>query len=209
MQQTLTPQHAPVLVFDLGGVLVDWNGIDPLMALSQGRLSREQARQFWLHTPEVALLDTGRATPGEFAALMADKLQLGISSAAMLQALDDWLQGPFAGVHALLQQLGQRYRLAVLSNNNALHWGKIEREFDLLQHFEACFASHQIGLRKPDAAAYRHVQDALQVAAGQILFFDDNIECVQAARQAGWQAFHTVGLPAVQQALQAQGLLST
>lgn len=207
MQQTLTSQQTPVLVFDLGGVLVDWNGIDPLMALSQGRLSREQARQFWLHTTEVALLDTGRATPREFAALMEQRLQLGIGTEAMLQALDDWLQGPFAGVGELLQQLGQHYRLAVLSNNNALHWEKIEREFDLLQHFEACFASHQIGLRKPDAAAYHYVQAALQVEAGHIMFFDDNIECVQAARQAGWQAFHTVGLPAVQQALQAAGLL--
>ncbi|MBV8680532.1 MAG: HAD-IA family hydrolase [Aquitalea sp.] len=198
----------PVLVFDLGGVLVDWNGIDPLMALSQGRLEREQARQFWMHTPAVALLDTGRISPREFARLMDDTLQLGVGTDAMLQALDDWLQGPFAGVAELLAQLGQHYRLAVLSNNNALHWGKIERKFDLLPYFETCFASHQIGLRKPDAAAYRHVQQALQVEAADIVFFDDNIECVTAARDCGWQAYHTIGLPAVKQAIQTHGLLA-
>jgi putative hydrolase of the HAD superfamily len=64
------------------------------MAVSQGRLEREQARQFWMHTPEVALLDTGRVTPEEFARLMDERLQLGLGTAAMLQALDDWLQGP-------------------------------------------------------------------------------------------------------------------
>jgi putative hydrolase of the HAD superfamily len=206
--QSLT-QHSsrPVLVFDLGGVLVDWNGIDPLMALSQGRLEREQARRFWMETPEVALLDTGRVTPAEFARLMDERLQLGLGQDRMLQALDDWLQGPYPGVHKLLQQLGAHYRLAVLSNNNALHWGKIERQFDILPLFETCFASHHMGLRKPDQAVYRHVQQALQVAAADIIFFDDNIECLHSATQAGWQACHTIGFDAVRQAVQAHGLL--
>lgn len=207
MQSATQYSDRPVLVFDLGGVLVDWNGIDPLMALSQGRLQREQARRFWMHTPEVALLDTGRIQPEEFARLMDDRLQLGLGSERMLQALDHWLQGPFPGVSPLLQQLGARYRLAVLSNNNALHWNKIARDFNILQHFEACFASHQLGLRKPDLAVYQHVQQALQVAAADIVFFDDNIECVETASRAGWQACHTVGFPAVLQAIQARGLL--
>jgi len=207
MDKARTKATAPTLVFDLGGVLLDWNGIDPLMALSEGRLNREQARQFWLHTPEVALLDTGRASPREFASLMTERLQLGISTDRMLQALDEWLQGPFPGAQAMLQQLRQHYPLHVLSNNNALHWHKIERDFNLLPLFDHCFASHLIGLRKPDAAVYQYVQQALQLSGQDILFFDDNIECVTAARQAGWQAFHTIGLPAVRRILQAEGLL--
>lgn len=207
MQAATQHTSQPVLVFDLGGVLVDWNGIDPLMAVSQGRLEREQARQFWMHTPEVALLDTGRVAPEEFARLMDDRLQLGLGTAAMLQALDDWLQGPYPGVRELLQQLGARYRLVVLSNNNALHWDKIARQFDILPLFETCFASHRMGLRKPDLAVYQHVQQQLQVKAADILFFDDNIECVEAAAQVGWQACHTVGFLALRQAIENKGLL--
>jgi putative hydrolase of the HAD superfamily len=176
------------------------------MAVSQGRLEREQARQFWMHTPEVALLDTGRVTPEEFARLMDERLQLGLGTAAMLQALDDWLQGPYPGVRELLQQLGARYRLAVLSNNNALHWGKIERQFDILPLFETCFASHHMGLRKPDLAVYQPCAASL-ASSCRHHFFDDNIECVHSARQAGWQACHTVGFDAVRQAVQAHGLL--
>lgn len=207
MQSATQHSDRPVLVFDLGGVLLDWNGIDPLMALSQGRLPREEARRFWMHTPEVALLDTGRIQPEEFARLMDNRLQLGLGETSMLQALDNWLQGPFPGVSALLQQLGARYRLVVLSNNNALHWDKIARQFGILQHFEACFASHLLGLRKPDMAVYRHVQQALQVKAADIVFFDDNIECVEAAAQAGWQACHTIGFSALMHAIQDRGLL--
>ena len=35
-----------VIVFDLNGVLVDWDGISPLIALSKGTLSEEQSRRF-------------------------------------------------------------------------------------------------------------------------------------------------------------------
>ncbi len=203
-----TALHPPaVIVFDLGGVLVDWNGTDPLVRLTGGRLSREQARRFWMETPWVSGLDTGQLSPADFASTMADALQLDLDQAQMLQALDDWLQGPYPGVQETLSRLSTRHRLAVLSNNNALHWGKIDREFDLLRHFPQQFASHQLGLRKPDAAIYRHVRESLAVEPGDILFFDDNIECVEAARAEGWQACHTVGFVAVQAELAKRGLL--
>lgn len=196
-----------VLVFDLGGVLVDWNGIDPLVRLSQGKLDPEQARRFWIETPWIAELDTGACTPEAFSAAMAEHLGLDIGAADMTSQLDSWLRGAYPGAAEMLARLGERHRLAVLSNNNALHWGKIEREFDLLHRFDRLFASHLIGLRKPDDAVYRHVQDKLGAAPQRIAFFDDNIECVDAARRAGWQAFHTKGLDQVQAALRANGWL--
>lgn len=197
-----------VLVFDLGGVLVDWNGIDPLVRLSQGKLNPEQARRFWMETPWIAELDTGACTPEAFSAAMAEHLGLDIDATEMTAQLDSWLRGAFPGAAEMLAQLGARHRLAVLSNNNALHWDKIEREFDLLHRFDRLFASHLIGLRKPDDDVYRHVQQELDVPPHRIAFFDDNIECVDAARRAGWQAFHTKGLDQVQAALRANGWLN-
>lgn len=187
--------------------MVDWDGINPLVRLSNGKLDHEQARLFWMDTPWIAKLDTGACTPEAFGAAMADALGLDIGAAEMTAQLDSWLQGAFPGATEMLTELGARHRLAVLSNNNALHWDKIEREFDLLQHFDRLFASHLIGLRKPDAAVYQHVQRELGVAAERIAFFDDNIECVEAARRAGWQAFHTKGLDQVRAALRANGWL--
>ncbi|AXE33792.1 hypothetical protein DK843_05340 [Chromobacterium phragmitis] len=203
-QMSKTPE---VLVFDLGGVLADWNGIDPLVRLSGGRLDREAARLFWIGNPWVAKLDLGECEPQEFAAAMTDTLQLGISPEAMQRQLSDWLAGAYPGASELLADLAQRFPLAALSNNNALHWDKIEREFDLLRHFGHTFASHLLRLRKPDAAIYRHVQDTLGAAPEAIAFFDDNIECVEAAQAQGWQAFHTKGLEQVRAALAAQGWL--
>ncbi|UTH74510.1 HAD family hydrolase [Chromobacterium sp. IIBBL 290-4] len=195
------------LVFDLGGVLADWNGIDPLIRLSGGKLDREAAREFWIHSPWVARLDQGECEPLAFAAAMSDALQLDIPAEAMRDQLENWLAGAYPGAPELLAALKGRFRLAALSNNNALHWGKIEREFDLLQRFDALFASHLLRLRKPDAAIYRHVEQALNLPGNQIAFFDDNIECVDAARERGWQAFHTIGFEQLQATLRRQGWL--
>ncbi|HJV06730.1 MAG TPA: HAD family phosphatase [Chromobacteriaceae bacterium] len=197
-----------VLVFDLGGVLVDWNGVDPLIELTAGRLSREAARQFWMHTPWVAELDSGRCTPEQFAAAMTEELELGLSASEMTRLLGEWVQGPYPGVKPLLQQLKARYRLAVLSNNNALHWEKIGRDMVWDELFDATFASHLLGLRKPEAAIYQHVQQQLAVSPSHIVFFDDNIECVEAARRVGWQAFHTKGIAELTQVLHRQGWLA-
>ncbi len=196
-----------VLVFDLGGVLVDWNGIDPLMRLSGGTLSREEARRFWIENPWVARLDLGECTPQAFCAAMVDALQLGLSQQAMQEQLSAWLAGCYPGAGELLDTLSQTFPLAALSNNNALHWRKIEREFGLLGRFQHTFASHLLHLRKPDLAIYRHVEQVLDLQGEQIAFFDDNIECVEAARAIGWQAFHTVGFEQLQATLRAQGWL--
>lgn len=196
-----------VLVFDLGGVLINWNGIDPLIRLSGGRLDREAARQFWMHTPWAARLDLGECTPLEFAAAMADELQLQIAPEAMLAQLRSWNAGAFPGARPLLQALSANWQLAALSNINSCHWQQVSEEFHLVDLFDQVFASYQIRLRKPDPAIYRHVEQALGLQGAQIAFFDDNIECVETARAAGWQAFHTVGFEPLQATLRAQGWL--
>ncbi|OHX19409.1 hypothetical protein [Chromobacterium sphagni] len=84
-----------VLVFDLGGVLVDWNGIDPLIRLSDGRLSREEARLFWMNFHWTEQLDLGLCSPLEFSAAMADELQLKLSAEEMQAQLRSWNHGAF------------------------------------------------------------------------------------------------------------------
>ena len=49
-------------------------------------------------------------------------------------------------------------------------------------------ASHLIGAVKPDAQAYRAVEEAAGVRGESILFFDDMPENVAGARAVGWQA---------------------
>ena len=48
--------------------------------------------------------------------------------------------------------------------------------------------SHEVRLRKPDPAIYALTAERLGVAPHEIVFLDDVVTNVEAARQAGWHA---------------------
>jgi putative hydrolase of the HAD superfamily len=65
--------------------------------------------------------------------------------------------------------------------------------------------SSAIGLRKPDAAAYDHVVQAIGVPAERIVFFDDLAENIDGARARGLTAVQVTSPDDVAQALAALG----
>jgi len=175
------------LLFDLGGVLVDWDGTQPLIDLTQGRLSRDQARRFWLESPWVRRFETGACAPEAFAAGAVAELQVSLSPQDFLTAFASWDRGPTPEAFDLLEGLQSRYALYCLSNNNEVHWRHPELQ-RLLRYFKQTFVSYEIGLVKPDASVFEHVIVHIPEPLDSILFFDDNPECVEAARNEGFQA---------------------
>ncbi|MBI5396783.1 MAG: HAD-IA family hydrolase [Verrucomicrobia bacterium] len=195
-----------VLLFDLGGVLVEFDGITPLVALSGGALTREQARRFWLLSDAVRRFETGRCNGEEFAAGVITELRLNIAPDLFLQQFVSWDSGPMPGALELLDSLKPRFLLACLSNNNELHWRRLREETGLLEKFHHCFASQEIGHMKPDRESFEHVVRNLGVAPDRILFLDDNPECVDGARAAGLVASCARGVDGVRTALASFGV---
>lgn len=103
-----------------------------------------------------------------------------------------WILGEYRGIADLVERLASRSHIetACLSNTNQAHWrlltgGPYHRAVSYLRHR---IASHEINLAKPDEAAYRHVERLTARRAGEILFFDDMPENINAARAIGWRA---------------------
>jgi HAD superfamily hydrolase (TIGR01509 family) len=90
----------------------------------------------------------------------------------------------------LLGALAPRYRLASVSNTNALHWARFRREWALDACFHDNFPSHEVGKLKPDADYFDHVVAALGFDRARILFVDDNRINVDAAAVMGLTARH-------------------
>lgn len=104
--------------------------------------------------------------------------------------LEHWIVEMYPGIDELLSRLIDRgVTTALLSNTNALHWAQLEGDprYAPLRRVEHRFASHLIRARKPDAAAYEHVERTLKVDSENILFFDDREENIAAAVWAHWQ----------------------
>lgn len=93
------------------------------------------------------------------------------------------------GVLPLLSRLQSAgLRLGCLSNDVA-EWSVLLRErFGLTAYITDWVISGEIGVRKPSPAAYATLIERLDLPAEQILFIDDRLENVVAARAAGLQA---------------------
>jgi len=183
-----------VILFDLGGVLVEFDGIEPLIAMTKGRLDGESARRFWLESPWVRRFEIGACQPLAFASGFAEELNLAISPEALLAEFLSWEKGPYPGALDLLETLRPHFTLACLSNNNALHWNYLRDQLGFGNPFHVSFLSHEIGLIKPDGAVFRAVLEDLAVPGPRILFLDDNPECVEAALRSGIDARRVNGI---------------
>ena len=152
-------------------------------------------------------METGQCQPLEFARGMLDELKLAASLTpeGFLAAFRSWDKGPFPGAERILEQLRPQFTLACLSNNNMLHWSNPSLQ-SLVKHFHHCLVSFEIGLMKPDRAAFDCAVRVIGLPPGEILFLDDNIECVQAAQQVGLPAFQALGLSGVRQVLAQAGI---
>ncbi|MBN1895492.1 HAD family phosphatase [bacterium] len=195
------------VLFDLGGVLVEFDGTKPLVEMTSGRLDLEDARKFWIHSPAVRRFETGRSSAAEFAGEALKELGLSMEGQAFLEDFISWEKGLLPGAFGLLDQIRPRILTACLSNNNVLHWDLLKSRFGMDRKFHRCFLSHEIGLIKPDPELFRHVLSALGLEAEEALFLDDNPEHVQAAAGIGIVGMRVDGVAGAREALKTNKVL--
>jgi putative hydrolase of the HAD superfamily len=106
--------------------------------------------------------------------------------------VQQWVEHEHHIDSALLEQI-QTFRvrgiLCYLGTNqerNRANYMKLEMGF--AQSLDGVFASSDLGFRKPDLEFYKSLQTEIQIPASEILFWDDSLENVAAAREAGWNA---------------------
>jgi HAD superfamily hydrolase (TIGR01509 family) len=196
-----------VILFDLGGVLIELAGVDRMLELCNHAFSVDELWARWLASEGVRQFESGRTGPDEFGAAMLGEFGLPIAAAQFLEEFTTWPKGVFPGSFELLEQLAASYRLACLSNTNALHWPRVCDEMGLARYFETAFASHLVGMLKPDIEIFQHVVQQLGCPPARILFLDDNQLNVASAQAAGMVARRVAGLAEVRVALAELGVL--
>ncbi len=201
--------HISVVLFDLGGVLVELAGVPTMLAWMNNRISPEELRTMWLRSPAVREFETGRATPEAFASGLIAEMALPVSGEKLLLEFTLWPRGLFPGALELVDRIPPAYTRATLSNSNALHWPRLMNDLQLAGAFDHHFASHQIRKIKPDQEAFRHVTDTLGCAAEEVLFLDDNELNVETARSLGMKAVQVKGVAAAEQVLLETGVIKT
>lgn len=188
-----------ILLFDLGGVLVDLG--DPAGAMELP-MSNGRFWTLWLGSPLVQQFETGRLGADEFVAAFAG--QLGIADTADFgRRLRRWQLPMFDGVESYLRTLTQHSTVALLSNTNEIHWQQVSSRTDVFAGFARLFLSFETGNAKPQAAAFLDAVNHFACAPGDIVFLDDNADNVAAAHAVGLRARQVRGLVELRQAVDA------
>jgi glucose-1-phosphatase len=199
------PVPLTVLLFDLGGVLVENVGIvENLNKLLGKQVDEQTMKERWLRSPAARDFELGRVSPGVFAARFLHEWGSDVSPHAFLADVASWLGRPYPGAAELLRSLRPRHHVSCLSNCNELHWAKLT---DFLRNFDSVFSSHLLGEIKPDPGIFETVMETLGVGPAQVRFFDDLRSNTQAAEALGIQAFVVHGLEEVHACLEQQALL--
>ena len=204
MSLTANPQ---VLLFDVGGVLVQLSGVKTMLEWMGETATSEEMWHMWLHSTPVREFERGRMDAAEFAAAVTTEFRLPVQPQEFLDSFTGWVTGLYPGTLEMLAQIPSSYQRAVLSNSNVLHWTRVIDDLRLGAAFEHQFVSHLTGRIKPDADAFQGVVESLGCRPKDVLFLDDNILNVEAAKRFGMQAIRVQGIGETRAALIERGII--
>ena len=196
------------VVFDLGGVLIDW---DPRYVLADGDGSSVDElvvaldidgaqRALDLGTPIDQVHATWRETYAEHAEHV-DRY-FGDWHRTVAGALDDVIP-----ILAELRDHG--LGLYALSNFSSELFRQVRHQFEFLAWFDGLLISGDEGVVKPDPAIYTLLLERFGLTAERTVFIDDRVENVEAARAAGLAGLHFVSAPRLRADLSQLGVLPT
>ncbi len=185
-----------LVVFDLGGVLVQtvrsWEEAHERAGLP---FPPPSDPEYGARLKKLPRLGNGSVDSARYFALVAEASQGVYTADDVWRISDALLIGEYPGISRVFDALeAVSIETALLSNTNDAHWARLfaqtpgEPEFPTLVRARHRFASHLLGVEKPDPLAYRHVESATGHAADRILFFDDTLINVEGARAVGWTA---------------------
>ena len=174
------------IVFDLGGVLIDW---DPRYLYRKLIDDDEEMETFFAEVCTAswnAQQDRGRS----LAEATTELVQRFPEKEALIRAFyDRWeemLGGPIEGTVQILSEVREAgYPLSALSDWSAETFPIAYRRYEFLSWFEPLVISGRVKAAKPDMIMYRTVLEKIGRPSADCLFIDDREYNVAGAKGAG------------------------
>ncbi|HYD98396.1 MAG TPA: HAD family phosphatase [Alphaproteobacteria bacterium] len=206
-----SPDNAPAVttvVFDVGGVLLDW---DPRY-LYRHLLPDDAAVEHFLSTVCTndwnLRQDAGRLWDEAVAELTAQHPHHAELIAAYHHRWPEMLNGAIQGTVDILEALRAKGTpLYAITNFSTEKWALAQEMFPFLRGFRGVTVSGVVKLIKPDPAIYRHFFDSFGVDPATAVFIDDNPANVVASQEAGMRAIRFRSPEQLRAELLALGLL--
>jgi len=177
------------VIFDLGGVVLDWNPA-AIVALFEPVPERQAAlRQALFGHADWRLFDRGTLTEPE----LIQRLQLRLGSTrAEVEAILDAIRNSLVEKPETLELIrtlqGQGTPLYCLSNMPATIYTHLRQRHSFWDAFNGIVISGEVQMMKPEPEVFMHLLATFGLRAEESVFIDDLPANIESARQVGLHA---------------------
>lgn len=199
------------IIFDFGGVLVDWN---PRYLYSKFFDGNEEGLQRFLDEIGFAEWNLQQDKGRPFAEGVAELSSRFPQYAELIQAYDQrWeesISGPIQPTVEILCELKEAgYPLYGLSNWSGEKFKLVRQDYEFFDWFEDILVSGEVNLAKPDERIFNLMLGRIERPAGECLLVDDSAANIRAAAHLGFQTIHFRSPEQLREELVQKGYLET
>lgn len=196
------------IIFDLGGVLIDWN---PRYVYRQIFKTDEEVEWF---LQNVTTLDWNEKQDEGYPLHKATEELIARHpewETEIKAYYGRWLEMLGEAIHETVEIFRKlkttgKYKLYALTNWSAELFPHAREKFEFLKWFDGIVVSGEEKMRKPSAKFYRVLLDRYGLAPGQTIFIDDSLRNVEAAEKLGIKALVFKGPENLMQQLKEFGI---
>ena len=199
LNQRIALEDLDGVILDFGGVLYDIDYDAPPKAFARlgdaefASLYHQASQSEWFDQLEI-----GTLSRDAFYDHLKARCQEGTTVEEVHTAWCCILTGMPPARATLVEALGQKTRLFLLSNTNAIHAQVFEADLRATLPdaaafwgaFEAAHYSHDLGMKKPHPETFLRVCERHGLNPSRTLFLDDSFQHVEGAHRAGLHAHH-------------------
>lgn len=197
------------IVFDLGGVLIDWN---PLYLYK--KIYTQETEITWFLENICTFdwneeQDAGRSLSDATQLLLQQYPEYEIPIKAYYTRWEEMLGGAIEGTVELFSAIKRKksYKTYALTNWSAETFPKALARFDFLHWFDGRLVSGEENTRKPHADIYEKLIQKFELKPADSLFIDDNLRNILPAKEMGFQTIHFKDPVQLETELKEMGIL--
>lgn len=176
------------IIFDLGGVLLDFDHKKTCQRLAQkSSLTLDSVYEAIFTSGLEAKYDVGLPTRDFYAGVM-ELFEIDLPMDEFSSIWCDIFSEKPRSVDLLRRLKARKERLCMLSNTNELHFEYVRSKFPFIDEcFDESnvFLSYKLGSKKPEPEIYQMVIKEIGLDPSELIFIDDREDNVMAARQQG------------------------
>lgn len=178
------------IIFDFGGVLIDWNP----RYLYRNHFHSESEMEYFLHaicTDEWNIEQDRGRTLAEGTTILQDKFP---EHHDLIQLYyDGWevmLKSDIPETVAILHKVKEKYNLYGLTNWSAETFPIAYERYSFFKEFKGIVVSGEEKMIKPDKRIFHLLFDRYHVNPEHSVFIDDNLKNIEAAKEIGLHSIH-------------------